>query len=233
MLEMLDGSNIWHRGWLVPTASWPVLRPYQGNLSRSHHGVVGVNWVPSQQPGLGADGGSRPGTKVLQPPLPSPVPSVSLCGPGGHAWPAAVAADPPSGSAEAHFVRRFLHPAPSPRRGGGSARGQPANCSPGHGGTGTRHGGHGLATPCSRAGHPTNCWGAPVTGRDMSLAPLWGFQLLPSSPQNPSSPRQATPHGKHHQPHIHTRVWPHLASLAGTFPGHQGQAGMGTRLCPL
>lgn len=82
MLEMLNGSNTWHRSWLVPTAPWAVLCPYQENLSRSHHRVMGVNWVPSQQPGLGADGGSHPSTELLQPPLPSAVPSVSPRCPG-------------------------------------------------------------------------------------------------------------------------------------------------------
>lgn len=84
-----------------------------------------------------------PPPRSSQPALPSPRPLAvpaglavgAGCRPGGHAWPAALAANPPSGSAEAHFVRRFLHPAPSPRRGGRSARGQPANCSPGDGGT--------------------------------------------------------------------------------------------------
>ena len=199
--------------------------PYQASLSRSHHPNLLPPSCPrgealghQQQPGLNARGCSRPTTKDLaSPPCQDPSPSLSHqppprsseppwgawlapaagagCRLGGHAWPAALAASPPSGSAEAHFVRRFLHPAPSPRRGGGSARGQAANCSPGgrrdeaaaspphraatqRRGSGGSHCGEGWVTAHSRAWHPPRCWGAPVAGRDTSLAPAQRLQIL-------------------------------------------------------
>lgn len=107
---------------------------------------------------------------------------------GGHAWPAALAATPPSGRAGARFVRRFLHPAPSPGRGDRVSPGSAADCGtrrpPAH-----RAGGHGVVTPCSRAGHPAKCRGD-RRGHASGIS-CW------SSPQHPSSPSQATPHGKH------------------------------------
>lgn len=44
MPETLDGSNTRHQGWLVPTAPWAVMCPYQGNLSRSHHPNLPLEW---------------------------------------------------------------------------------------------------------------------------------------------------------------------------------------------
>lgn len=143
-----------------------------------------------------------PPPRTSQPPLPRPQPLVVLPAPfpqlggpvgsvaspgsghrlrpGGHAWPAAFVASPPSGSAEAHFVQRFLHPAPSPCRGGRSARGQAANCSSGDGGT--------RRPPAHHAGSqgkrgvplwrrwvpPARCWAAPAAGQDVSPAPTPG-----------------------------------------------------------
>lgn len=71
----------------------------------------------------------------------------------------------------------------------------------------------------------------------MSLAPLWRFHLLlqltpESILSKPGRSTWKTPLASPlDQPR--TRVWPHLTSLAGTFPRHQGQAGMGTWLWPL
>lgn len=182
-----------------------------------------------------APGSCRLPCQARSPRCPLGVPAAG----GGHAWPAALAATPPSGSAEAHFVRRFLHPAPSPRRGGRSARGQLLIAARGTAGPGghqptvpgwdpTR--GHGMATPCSRAGHPTKCWGD-RTGWDMPLAPLWRFHLLLQL--TPGSVVSKPGHFPWKTPlaslldQPHTRDWPHLASLAGTFPRHQRQGGWG------
>lgn len=83
MLEMLHGSNSWHRGCHVSLQR----KPKQMSPSQPAIGVAGVTWVPSQQAGFGAHGGSHCTANVLQPPSPSRCPrgvpavraAVSLC----------------------------------------------------------------------------------------------------------------------------------------------------------
>lgn len=131
-LPTLSGSH--HPNPLPPSCPWgeplghlAATRTQRSRTFLSHH--QGSHSPPCQAPGPSLS--HQPPPRSSKPPR-GAWPAVAAgagCRPGGHAWPAALAASPPSGSAEAHFVRRFLHPAPSPRRGGGSARGQAANCS--------------------------------------------------------------------------------------------------------
>lgn len=115
---------------------WPgAARGAAGPRTPSHDSntIVGPARPPAECSGPPWSGGQSHGTLTTSSLRPSPALSLLLA--GGHAWPVVLAASPPSGWAEAHFVRRFLHPAPIPLPGRGGT-GQPgarpliAACSP-------------------------------------------------------------------------------------------------------
>lgn len=89
---------------------------------------MGQRWEPDPfpQPHQQSNGArAEPGAATLGPSTFGQAQPV-----GGHAWPVLLAAGPPSGSAEAHFVLCFLHPALSPEPGGGVRVSPGPGCSP-------------------------------------------------------------------------------------------------------